>query len=63
MKVVEQNWFELYPDAKEELPPDMPVPKGRWVKISTYFDVNYAHDLETRRSVTGVMLFINKMLI
>ena len=63
VKVVEQNWLELYPDAREELPSDMPVPKGREVKISTYFDANHAHNLETRRSVTGVVLFINKTLI
>jgi hypothetical protein len=38
----------------------MPVTKGKSVHITTYFDADHAHDLETRRSVTGVMIFLNK---
>ena len=60
LEFVEHNWSELYPDAQEELPPDMPTPKGNAVKMTTFFDANHAHDLETRRSVTGVLLFLNK---
>ena len=54
-----QNWKELYPDAVEELPADMPEPKGEPVIITTNFDADHAHDLETRRSVTGVLIFLN----
>ena len=55
---VRHDWTELYPDAKEELPPDMPEPKGKAVK-TVYFDADHAHDLETRMSVTGVLLMLN----
>ena len=35
---VKQNWSELYSDTKEKYPPDMPTPKGKSFKITTYFD-------------------------
>lgn len=57
---IETCWKELYPDAKEELPSNMPPPKGKPVVTTTIFDANHAHDLDTRRSVTGVLLFLNK---
>ena len=37
----------------------MPLPKRKAVKITTYFDADHAHDLETRRSVTGIMIMLN----
>ena len=57
---VEVNWNEQYPGATEELPNDIPTPKkGKEVKITVYVDADHAHDLVTRRSVTGILLFIN----
>jgi len=56
---LEHNWEELYPNASEEMPPNMPEPKGNAVHIDTWFDADHAHDLETRRSVTGVLVFLN----
>jgi hypothetical protein len=53
------NWQEQYPGAREELPPDMPTPRGKGVKITAYVDADHAHDQVTRRSVTGIILFIN----
>jgi hypothetical protein len=38
----------------------MPVPLGKPIRLTTYFDANHAYDLDTRRSVTGVLLFANK---
>ena len=58
-EVIKHNWGELYPDAIEELPHDMPTPKGKPVLITGYVDADHAHDLVTRRSVTGVLLFLN----
>ena len=37
----------------------MPTPKGKEVKITIYVDADYAQDLVSRRSVTGILLFIN----
>ncbi len=51
--------LEFYPDAKEELPPDMPEPIGKPVRITVYVDADHAHDLVTRRSVTGIIVLVN----
>jgi hypothetical protein len=57
----EHNWSEFYPDAHEELPPDMPTPKGKASRTTCYVDADHAHDVVTRRSVTGILLFVNNM--
>ena len=43
----EVNWREQYPDAEEKLPPNMPQPQGRPVRITAYVDAEHAHDLVT----------------
>jgi hypothetical protein len=53
------DWTEFYPDACEELPPDMPPPKGKTMSTIRYVDAYHAHDTLTRRSVTGIVLFLN----
>ena len=53
------KWDEQYPGAMEELPGDMPAPKGKAVNITVYVDADHAHDQVTRRSVTGILLFVN----
>ncbi len=53
------NWGEYYPDADEELPPNQPQCKGNKVRITAYVDADHAHDQLTRRSVTGIILFVN----
>jgi hypothetical protein len=45
----------------EELPPGMPTPKGKPVEMIAYVDADHAHDQETRRSVTGILLLINNI--
>jgi hypothetical protein len=46
------NWEEQYPGAREELPPDIPKPKGKPIQITCYVDADHAGDHATRRSVT-----------
>jgi len=41
------------------LPSDMPQPKGNKVQVTIYVDADHAHDQLTRRSVTGILLFVN----
>ena len=55
------QWREFYPDAEEMIPDDdyRPEPKGPKVRTTVYKDADHAHDLVTRRSVSGVLLFIN----
>ena len=59
----EHDWTDFYPDAHEELPPNMPEPLGSSVRISCYVDADHAHCTMTRRSVTGIILFVNNMPI
>lgn len=57
------SWNEYYPDAEEELPHNMPVPRGKKATISIWVDADHAHDAVTRRSVTGIVVMINGMII
>lgn len=54
-----QNWSEMYPDACEDIPKDMPIQRGKPVSITTYVDADHARDKVTCRSVTGVLLLVN----
>ncbi len=54
-----ENWKALYPDAQEELPPNILPPKGTCARITCFVDADHAHDQLTRQSVTGILLFIN----
>ena len=49
----------MYPDAKEDIPTDMPKPKGRICTITTYVDADHARDKVTCRSVSGVLMLLN----
>ena len=57
--VTYDNWKEFYPDASEDIPPDIPTPKGKGIRMTIYVDADHAHDQVTRRSVTGILLYIN----
>ena len=48
-----EAWDELYPDAKEDLPSNMPTPKGKEIQLTVFVDTDHARDKVTRRSVTG----------
>jgi hypothetical protein len=53
------NWMEFYPDASEEIPKDLPPEKGLRVRMTVYVDADHAHDLVTRRSITGILFMLN----
>ena len=61
--IQEYDWNEFYPDAKEELPPDMPDPRGKVAQIMVYKDADHAHDQVTYHSVTGILLFVNNTVM
>ena len=57
----EYDWEQtVYGGIHEELPGDMPVPKGKPVRITTYEDANLMHDLVTGRSMTGILHLLNQ---
>jgi hypothetical protein len=56
------DFKEHYRDAKEELPPRMPKPRGKSVVISAYVDASHAANQVTRQSHTGIQIFVNRAL-
>ena len=50
---------ELYKDATEDIPRNAPKPRGRPVQISCFVDADHAGDSVTRRSRTGILIFLN----
>jgi hypothetical protein len=53
------NWMEFYPDVAEEIPKDLSPEKGPRIRITDYVDADHAHDLVTRKSITGTLVMLN----
>lgn len=53
------EWYEFYGDVCEEIPPDAPLPAGNEVEITGWVDADHAGDRLTRRSHTGILIFVN----
>ena len=51
-------WRDFYGDVVEELPPKMPDPLGNGVDITCFVDSDHAGNLVTRRSHTGILIFL-----
>ena len=57
----EYDWeYSCYKGAKEEIPKDAPIPKGKSVKTTSFYDANLYHDLISGKSVTGVLHLLNR---
>ena len=52
------DWSSFYENLEEELPPKMPEPLGKPVTMHVFVDANHAGNVVTRRSHTGVLMFI-----
>ena len=52
------GWYEYYGHVSEELPPRMPVPLGKPVQMTCFVDSDHAGNLITRRSHTGIIIFV-----
>jgi len=52
------DWKDFYGDVEEEKPPKMPVPRGNPVIISAFVDANHAGNVVTRRSHTGIIIYV-----
>ena len=50
---------DIYTDAQESLPHNMPEPRGKEVDITVFVDADHAGNRVTRRSHTGVIIFVN----
>ena len=56
----EHDWLEFYRDAEERLPNDSPKPCGNMVSTHCFVDSDHAGDKVTRRSQTGILIFVNR---
>ena len=54
-----ETWKEFYPDTEEKLPPNAPLPRGNSVKLAAYVDADHAGNLITRRSHSGIIIYLN----
>ena len=52
------DWTEFYGDVEEELPVKAPSPRGKPVSIYAFVDANHAGNVITRRSHSGIIIFI-----
>ena len=49
----------LYPDAVDYIPPNMPEALGKSVQINAFVDADLAGESTTRRSQTGILIYLN----
>ena len=54
------DWEDFYKDASEDIPLNAPEPLGNEVSIHCFVDASHASDKVTRRSQSGVLIFVNK---
>ena len=54
------DWYDFYRDAKEPIPGDAPEPRGNVVTTHCFVDADHAGNRVTRRSQTGILIFVNR---
>ena len=54
------DWMDFYRDTDERVPSDMPLPRRHAVSTHCFVDSDHAGDKVTRRSQTGLLLFVNR---
>jgi hypothetical protein len=60
---IQVDWGGFYGTEKEEMPPRMPKARGNSVRVSCFVDADHAGNVVTRRSHTGILVFVNNALI
>lgn len=62
-KFVKVNWAGYYPDAAEAIPTNAPEPLGNAVGTTCFVDADHAGCRATRRSHSGILLYVNSALV
>jgi hypothetical protein len=57
---LQHDWKAFYPDAKELIPDNMPEARGKPVQQIIFVDADHAADVVTRRSRTGILIYLNR---
>jgi hypothetical protein len=55
-----EDWSDFYHDAIEESPSNAPPPRGMPVQINAFVDASHARNKLTRRSHSGILIYLNK---
>jgi len=58
-----EEWLDFYHNAREELSTKMPEPLENPVHVLAKVDANHAGNMKTRRSHSGILIYINQALI
>lgn len=56
--ILQADFLEKYSDATEDVEPGLPEPLGTPMQTSICTDSDHAHDVVTRRSITGVLVYV-----
>jgi hypothetical protein len=59
-RFIKCDWHDFYPGAKESIPGDAPVARGNVVSTHCFVVADHAGNRVTRRSQTGILLFVNR---
>ena len=62
-RFVQCDWHDFYRGAKESIPGDMPMPRGNVVTTHCFVDADHAGNKVTRRSQSGILLFVNRAVV
>ena len=54
------DWHDFYREAEEQVPGDAPEPRGNVVTTHCFVDADHAGNRVTRRSQTGILIFVNR---
>jgi hypothetical protein len=57
---IETDWTDFYRHSVEPVPDQIPEPLGEPVEIHCFVDSSHASDQTTRKSQTGILIFLNR---
>jgi hypothetical protein len=64
LKEMNVDWtYSVYGNVKEDIPKDMPAPKGCYIVFTCFVDANLMHDYITGRSATGILHMLNLTIV
>lgn len=56
------DWHDFYREAVEQIPDDAPPARGNMVSMHCFVDASHAQNRVSRKSQTGILIFINRSL-